>query len=89
MDGLKSALHYFHSYTLLEAVENKVENATMFSVNCGYIAYWKFEDNVLWHTSMFKKTEWVKTNFNSISEANRAGVVDIYNLTEVEEFLNA
>lgn len=91
MDGLQSGRNFFNMYHLdcvKEVINNKVENSTMFSSNCGYIAYWKFEDGFLHHTSMFRKTDWVKTKFTNINQANSAGVVDIYNLKELEDIYN-
>lgn len=79
----------FHLETLKTVISKKVGNlndATMFSSNIQGDLLWKFENGILCHSGWrFAKKEWHETDYTTVEEARRNGVVRIYNLIELEE----
>ena len=97
LDGLKSgtnAFYMFNKQNLKKIIDEKLPDATMFSSVTQGDFYWKFdEDGYLCHNDYYNKSKgsnlfntWVRTKYSSILMAKSAGVVDIYNLIELEEF---
>lgn len=91
MDGLNKAETFYYQYHkdhVKDAIENKLDGATMFGYCFGYISYWKFENGLLYHNSYILRDQWIKTKFTSLKQAYNDGIVQIYDLIGLEK-LNA
>lgn len=95
MTDLKSgsyAIASFHKETLKGIVLNKeMPDATMFSCATQGNFYWKYDSHgYLCHNFGFMgktRNEWIQTQYKDISQAYRAGVVNIYDLVDLEKLL--
>ncbi len=86
MDGLSSCEQFYreHHISTIEAVINEqIEGAILFGVQCSQPYYFKFQDGYLYCTGMTVKTWWLPTKYRSILEARANSVIPIYNLSEL------
>ena len=87
LSGLACAKQFFHTNhieTVQIVINEQIEGATMFGLQCGQPYYFKIEDGVLYHNCSSRRTDWVRTKFATIAVAKANGVIDLYSLQVLE-----